>query len=754
MPINPTNAHFVEEYRKLHQEYALAFPDLVIQLRCHVSDNIIGKTMLSYFRRNQIDLQVVPPDNQLHRRNQAERAGETAKAHIISTVATCSPKFPIESVHLLLQHCELTLNLMRESDIKGISCWQRLRGPLDIVRHNIYPIGCPVAIYDPSHLTWAPRAESGFYLGINHLGFRSHRVLSLSTMAERDSVSLDWLPSNHDVLHYEPLPPVLFTGVILPDAPEDAQFYEHHPPLTLPIIPEGAPQGSPPPPPIPEGAPPGTPPVYVIPIPIKQPDPSPIRHLSDDIITALSLQTAYEPNLPPDDPLFEYASLYLSLYDQKTTGPNHSEWVQSLNDEWHRQLHRAKTLQLYSTDGSIPHGSRVANVSLAARLKYDQHNEIKEYRSRVTWGIEKGSTNHLDSSSTTMSITTFKTLLHSTISQPFKSLATIDIVDFYIQHDAEGTPAYLKTRNGKIPEATRISLGTNHLPHEAIIVFKTLKIIYGQAEAGKISQKHLENHLKANGFVETSTTCLFKSTNPTNDIRIGEWSDDLIIQYDTRTTQLEEFSAMLKKRYPHRLHCLTSVNPTLTYLGYTLTIQRNPLEHSQDMIIASMPHYLKNMYTRLQSNPTSKPKSPSVYIPITYSKEPQLEWTDDSPQASTADKAFLLTAVGSLRYFADGVCPPLILATNKLSSQQSSPTLNTMTNLDRVLNYAYYNQDAALTFYSSNMKQICHSDASYLSHFNSKSYAGGFHTFGHADFTGPDNLLIAGIIGIKDYEVY
>ena len=456
-------------------------------------------------------------------------------------------------------------------------------------------------------------------------------------------------------------------------------------------------------------------------------------------MTALSLQTAYQPNLAFDDPLYEYASLYLSLYDQKTTGPDHAEWVASLNDEWHRQLHRAKTLQLYSTDGSIPKNSRVANVSLAARLKYDQHNAIKEYRSRVTWGIEKGTTAHLDSSSTTMSITTFKTLLHSTISQPFKSLATIDIIDFYIQHDAEGTPAYLKTRNGKIPEATRISLGTNHLPHDAIIVFKTLKIIYGQTEAGKISQKHLENHLRSNGFIETSTTCLFKSTNPTNDIRIGEWSDDLIIQYDTRTTQLDDFSAMLKKRYPHRLHRITPAEPNLIYLGYNLTIHRNPLDHSQDKLIASMPHYLKNMFTKLKFEPTSKPKSPSVYVPITYSKEPQLEWTDDSPPASTADKDFLLTAVGSLRYFADGVCPPLTLATNKLSSQQSTPTLNTMTNLDRVLNYAYYNQDAALTFHSSNMKQIIHSDASYLSDSNSRSYAGGYHTFGPIDFTGPDN---------------
>jgi len=101
-------------------------------------------------------------------------------------------------------------------------------------------------------------------------------------------------------------------------------------------------------------------------------------------MTALSMQTAYEPNLKPDDPLFEHASLYLSLYDQKTTGPDHAEWVKSLNNEWHRQLHRAKTIQLHSTDGTIPPGSRVANVSLAAQIKHNKLNDISEYRSRVT----------------------------------------------------------------------------------------------------------------------------------------------------------------------------------------------------------------------------------------------------------------------------------------------------------------------------------------------------------------------------------
>ena len=120
-----------------------------------------------------------------------------------------------------------------------------------------------------------------------------------------------------------------------------------------------------------------------------------------------------------------------------------------------------------------------------------------------------------------MTIPTLKSILHSTVSQPHKTLATIDIIDFYIQHDAEGPAAFLKTRNSKIPEATRIKLGTNHLSPTAIIVFKTLKVIYGQAEAGRISQRHLNGHLKSHGYIETSTSCLFKSTDPANDICIG-----------------------------------------------------------------------------------------------------------------------------------------------------------------------------------------------------------------------------------------
>jgi hypothetical protein len=303
MPASPTSADYVAEYTKLHDEYNARFPHMVAKLSYHISDNIIGATMVKYFTTKGIQLQVVPPDDRLHRRNNAERAVQTGKAHIISAIATCNKKFPIDAVHLILPQCELTLNLMRESDIKGVSCWERLRGPFDTSRHSIYPIGTSCAIYNPKHLTWAPRADPGFYLGANLLGFQSHRVFSTTTMAERDTVTLDWFPDqDQEALHYLPLPAHLFIGDIIPDVAHDylpaaapiVPAINAHPPGAVPEgdppVPAAAPstprkansEGDPPVQPtphgpFPEGGPPGRPGVLDTP-PAHGPEDNPPSH--------------------------------------------------------------------------------------------------------------------------------------------------------------------------------------------------------------------------------------------------------------------------------------------------------------------------------------------------------------------------------------------------------------------------------------------------------------------------------------------
>ena len=60
-------------------------------------------------------IQLVPPD--VHRRNIAERAIRTFKAHFLSILAGVSDAFPNLLWDCLLPQTELTLNLLRQSNI-------------------------------------------------------------------------------------------------------------------------------------------------------------------------------------------------------------------------------------------------------------------------------------------------------------------------------------------------------------------------------------------------------------------------------------------------------------------------------------------------------------------------------------------------------------------------------------------------------------------------------------------------------------
>ena len=70
-----------------------------------------------------IKYQLVPPD--IHRRNVAERAIQTFKAHFLSILVGIAPDFP-KSLwdHLLLQ-TEMTLNFLRQSTLDPTkSAWE------------------------------------------------------------------------------------------------------------------------------------------------------------------------------------------------------------------------------------------------------------------------------------------------------------------------------------------------------------------------------------------------------------------------------------------------------------------------------------------------------------------------------------------------------------------------------------------------------------------------------------------------------
>ncbi len=59
--------------------------------------------------------ELVPPDN--HRSNLAERVIQTFKHHFISILSSVDDKFPLSLWCVLLKQMELTVNLLRQSNV-------------------------------------------------------------------------------------------------------------------------------------------------------------------------------------------------------------------------------------------------------------------------------------------------------------------------------------------------------------------------------------------------------------------------------------------------------------------------------------------------------------------------------------------------------------------------------------------------------------------------------------------------------------
>ena len=79
----------------------------------HILDNECSSDLKKAFLDHNVDFQRVPPHQ--HRRNAAERAIQTWKAHFLAGIAATDPSFPLHAWDLLLPQCDLTLNLLRSS---------------------------------------------------------------------------------------------------------------------------------------------------------------------------------------------------------------------------------------------------------------------------------------------------------------------------------------------------------------------------------------------------------------------------------------------------------------------------------------------------------------------------------------------------------------------------------------------------------------------------------------------------------------
>ena len=129
-------------------------------------------------------LQKVPPD--MHRRNKAERAIRTFKAHFISILASVDQGFPRNRWDLLLPQAEITVNLLRQSSLRPhISAWKHFNGPFNFDATPMGPPGCKAIAHakGSTRLSWDYRGHMGFYVGpaVDH--YRCYKIIKTSTSA-------------------------------------------------------------------------------------------------------------------------------------------------------------------------------------------------------------------------------------------------------------------------------------------------------------------------------------------------------------------------------------------------------------------------------------------------------------------------------------------------------------------------------------------------------------------------------------------
>jgi len=203
-----SNAILVEPFQSRADRHRIpAYTRLMsrLQARGHTVDHQVldNECSAEYIRTITEDwkatYQLVPPN--VHRRNLAERAIQTFKAHFLSILAGLSKAFPNYLWDKLLPQTELTLNLLRQSTIApDMSAWEFYnKAPFNFDATPIGPCGCPVIIHNKPNkrASWAFRGRDGFNIGPALSHYRCFEVVDSDTKA---LVISDTVEFRHDYL--------------------------------------------------------------------------------------------------------------------------------------------------------------------------------------------------------------------------------------------------------------------------------------------------------------------------------------------------------------------------------------------------------------------------------------------------------------------------------------------------------------------------------------------------------------------------
>jgi hypothetical protein len=718
-------------------------------------DNECPAGLKKFMHQQGVDYQLVPPH--LHRTNSAENAIATWKNHFVAGLSGTDPNFPMHLWCRLVQHANLTLNLLRASRINPrLSAHAQLHGAFDYNRTPLAPPGTKVLIYETpqERRTWAPHGVEGWYLGGAPEHYRCHRVYVTKTRAERIAKTVEFFPHNWKVPEVSPAHAATqaaqdLTEALLNPAPnvpfatvgatqrqalrQLAAIFEklttskstpptqprvprnpdpHNPntrqttsrPQTIHTPGNNAPHASPR-------------------VPLDGPHliaPEPEEQREETTTPTRYNLRSHSANQVEANAVIDTVTGVSLEYRHLVKGPDKDIWVRAFANDLgmlaqgvgQRQPTGTNTI-FFIPAHQVPAGRQVTYGRICANIR---PHKVECNRVRLTVGGDK-----LDypgiTTTDTASLTTTKCLLNSTVSTPGAKFLVVDVKNFYYETPMERYE-YMRIPLALVPLEIVDQYNLNTIAKNGWIYLEIRKGMPGLKQAGKIANDRLKVHLAKYGYTPTALTpALWK--HKTRPITFTLVVDDFGIKYEGNE-HAQHLIASLKAQYK------LSIDWTATsYCGLKLA-----WDYIGRTVDISMPGYIQAALHRFQHpTPAHKQDAPHEWTKPIYGAATQYAINEsEDPRLPTTQITIIQQIVGTLLYYAIAVDPTMLVALGDLSSEQTKATAHTWNDVTWLLNYAHTHPDATIRYVASDMQLHVHSDASYLSVTRARSRAGGHFT--------------------------
>jgi len=123
----------------------------------------------------------------------AKRAIQMFKNHFVAILSGVDDRFPLSLWCYLVQPAELTINLLRQSNmVPKISAYAHVHGQHDFMKRPFAPLGCSVMVHikPNNRRTWDVHSEVGYSIGTSMEHHRCFNMYIVKTRATRISDSV------------------------------------------------------------------------------------------------------------------------------------------------------------------------------------------------------------------------------------------------------------------------------------------------------------------------------------------------------------------------------------------------------------------------------------------------------------------------------------------------------------------------------------------------------------------------------------